>query len=967
MSTRQGHPGSPQDNDDLSKATSNLHIASPMPWRPLPPDLGLSYPESEIPDHMRYSPSPFFASPRSASSIPLAHDPQFYTPHHAYRGIQQPQTRGFDPTTFDERFVHEAPPPRRTNQSYTQQTPMNHFNTQNFPMFASEGPHDSYQPTYAFQQQLPREYQPYMGDTRQGDPMQREQWIGPAGQPYPDPSGYGSQYGTMGWDNQSDFDDHSSVHSYLHEREPFVNQPEMENPFLSNRGKARSDTEGGIRQLYRQENYSSFAKKIQHADTSGFVFPPKQRVEPDTRFTPSILPPRVEMEIPVSYPDKMRDEKDRASTKSVKSEQQDHKPWEFGPRPSTVHGRPVHPEKGKPSDNQEAKSVSEAGVGKETKIQTPEAVAALKAEARRRIQEQFKAQVAKKLEESQRVIVPTPETITNDAYDRMNALGLLAHPALQLGLIPNKMDTRNIHMKFKDLLQSIRMEESTQIEVHLRLSEKLLLDLNLTGYNLLLAAGKLPVPIMTPFEMMGVPMPEPYGDYTDADGVSLRYIEKYHPIRFRLKYAPLSSYPMTREVQLRTGEYYMRTRYAQYGKNPFVSDYEDPEGNPEDRDFHFKVSPKHWELPKDYQKNYPSAARWEEIAIIKTYHQALIVQQHLFLSFLNSGPSFFMDWEHFLLAKEREAIMIRAFSLTVRMTSDDCHEWVDKEWIKLSEEEKKKRSDQVPEARDEDQEFNLSDYREVDENNFPIPFGRDMYKGITINVNESPPPPKDPPEKSMASYSLFCHELHPYYFGRDPELLQTIFAQALIMPDLKKFPTDPNALGENYFWKPVLSVKEPQRIKLGGELQLHLPYLPGIPLGVNILERVRADRTFFYSAFFFHLLTVWREYKDEKVWYYGNGTPHRYDPNKPPANLGCPKSKFPKGEKWMEGSEIAKHAGHLQHLVDILNMGIFIDRWVPEDDKVKEEKPESEPESWFGAKKTAINRAPSPQMKEWKK
>ncbi|KAK6529710.1 hypothetical protein TWF281_008872 [Arthrobotrys megalospora] len=961
MSTRQGYPGSSRDNEDVNRATSYPHIESPMPWRPLPPDVGISYPESEVPDHMRYSPSPFFTSPTSTPSSALAHDPQFRTPILPYQPPHLPQTREFEPDPFDQAYLHEAP--RRTNQSMMQQTLIDQVNTQNFPMFATEGPLDTYQQAYAFQQQLPQEYQPYMGERRRGDPLQREQWIGPSGQLYPELPGYGSQYGSMGWENLSDFDDRSSVHSYMQEREVLVNPPEMENPFLSGRGKARSDTEGGIRQLYRPENFSNFTKKIQHADTSSFVFPPKQRVETDTRFTPSILPQRVEMDIAVPCPDKAQDDKERTPTKSIKSEQQDHKPWEFVPRPSTVHGRPVHPEKEKENDHQETKSVSEVELTKEPPFQTPEAVAALKAEARRRIQEQFKAQVAKKLEESQRVIEPT--SIANEAYDRMNKLGLLAHPALQLGLIHSKVDTRNIHEKFKALIQSIRMEESSQMETHLRLSEKLLLDLNLTGSNLLHAQGKLPTPIVTPFEMMGVPMPEPYGDYVNEEGISLRRIEKGHSIPFRLGYAPLSSYPMTREIQLRTGAYYLKTRYAQYGKNPFVSDDENAEGNPEEKDFHFKVIPNHWELPEDFQKNYPSAARWEEISIVKTYHQALIVQQHLYLSFINLGPSFFMDWVHFLMAKEREAILVRAFSLTMRMASDDCHEWVDKEWVELPEDEKQNRAEKVPEPRNETLKFNLSDYRHVDENGFPVSFGRDMFKGITININESLLPPKDPPEKSMATYSIFCHELHPYYLARDPELLQTIFDQCLIMPDLKAFPRDPNALGENYFWKPAMSIKEPRKVMLGGELGRNLPFMPGLPLGPNILERVKADRTFFYSAFFYNLLTVWRDYKDEKVWFYGNGTPHRYDPNNPPANLGQPKNKFPKGEKWMDGSEIAKHVGHLQQLIDILNLGIFVERWMPEDDQVKEKEPE--PETWFGAKRNTVNqRAPSPYMKEWK-
>ncbi|KAF3315294.1 hypothetical protein TWF173_003839 [Orbilia oligospora] len=962
MSTRQSYPGGPRDDEDLVQATDNLHIASPMPWRPLAPDLGIAYPDSELPvsGSVRYSPSPFFTSPGSTPSIFLAHDSGFYTPFHQYQSSHPPQAREYEPEPFDQIFLNEAP--QEPNQSQTQQVPASQAASQSFPMFSPGGPHDAYQQSYAFQQQIPQEYQSYMGERRQGDPLQREQWIGPAGQLYPESSSYGSQYGQIGWDAQSDFDDRCSVQSYMQEREPFTSPQEMENPFLSGRGKARSDTEGGIRQLYRPENYSNFAKKIQHADTSNFVFPPKQRAEADTRFTPSILPQRVEMGTPVSNSDKTRDDKEKTPTKSVKSDQQSQKVWEFMPRPSTVHGRPVHYEKENEIDHQETKSVSEAELAKEPSFQTPEAVAALKAEARRRIQEQFKAQVAKKLEESQRVIEPI--SITNAAYNRMNKLGLLTHPALQLGLLHDKSDTRNIHEKFKALIQSIRMEESYQMDIHLQLSEKLLLDLNLTRWNLLCAKDKGPTPIVTPFELMGVPMPEPYGEFVNEDAISPRDLENDHMALFPLKNAPLSSYSMTREIQIRTGRYYERNQDAE--SNPQALKNEGVEGNPEERDFHFRVKPKHWQLPEDFQKNYPSATRWEEISIIKTYHQALTVQQHLYLSFVNLGPTFFVDWVQLLMAKEREALLVRAFSLTVRMNSDDSHEWVDKEWIGLSEEEREKRMGQIPGLRNEALEFRLSDYREVDESNFPVPFSKSTYKDITININESPAPPKDPPEKPMAIYSLFCHELHPYYLARDPHLLETIFDQCLIMPDLKQFPRDPKTLGENYFWKPAMSIKEPRKVILGRELEHNLPFMPGIPLGPNILERVRADRTFFYSAFFYNLLTVWRDYKDEKVWFYGNGTPYRYDPNKPPANLGQPKSKFPKGEKWTDGSEIEKHVGHLQQLIDILNLGFFVERWVPEDDALRGKDPERE--SWFGGKRSTVTqRAPSPHMKEWKK
>ncbi|KAK6334816.1 hypothetical protein TWF718_010262 [Orbilia javanica] len=965
MSTGQAFPGGSGDDEELSQATSNLHIASPMPWRPLHPDLGVSYPGNDILtlENVRYSPSPFLTSPESTPSISLAQNSGFYTPLNQQQPSHRLQAQEYEPEPFDEAVPHEDL--RHTDQLQIRQVPIDQDNSEGFPMFSPEGPIDVYQQNYAFQQQIPEEYQPYMGERRQSDLLQREQWIGPAGHLYPESSGYGSQYGTGAWDTQSDFDDRCSVQSYLQDREPFASPQEMENPFLPTRSKARSDTEGGIRQLYRADNYSTFAKKIQHADTPSFMFLSKQqRAEADTRFTPSILPQRVEVEAPASSSEKGTDDKDRTPTKSVKSDQQNHKVWEFVPRPSTVHGRPVHLEKEKENDHQETKSISEAELAKEPSFQTPEAVAALKAEARRRIQEQFKAQVAKKLEESQRVI--EPKSITNTAYETMNKLGLLSHPALQLGLIHNKPDTRNIHEKFKTLIQNIRLEESSQMDVHLRLSERLLLDLNLTGWNLLYAKDKKPTPIVTPFEIMGVPMPEPYGDYVNEDGVSLKYLEKCRPTPFTLKNAPLSSYPMTKEIQLRTGEYYLRSRYALHGKKHLTAADENGEETPEGKDFHFKVKPKHWQPPEDLQKNYPSAARWEEIAIIKTYHQALTVQQHLYLSFVNLGPTFFVDWVQLLMAKEREALLVRAFSLTTRMPSDDTHEWVDKEWAELSEEEKQKRTEGIPEAHKETLEFNLSDYREVDENGFPVPFSKNMFKGITININDSPGSLKGFAGDSMAAYSLFCHELHPYYLARDPNLLETIFDQCLIMPDLTQFPRDIDTLGENYFWKPAMSVKEPRKVILGGELERSLPFLPGLPLGPNILERVKADRTFFYSAFFYNLLTVWRDYKDEKVWFYGNGTPHRYDPNKPPANLGQPKSKFPKGEKWMDGSEIEKHAGHLQQMIDVLNLGIFVERWVPEDDPVEKKEPELE--SWFGAKRSTVNqRAPLPQMKEWKK
>ncbi|KAK6511415.1 hypothetical protein TWF481_000332 [Arthrobotrys musiformis] len=968
MATRNNYPGAPrEEEEELSKATPNLHIASPIPWRPLPPDLGVAYPVDQIPvpEGTRYSPTPFFAPRQSTSPMPLVQDPNLYTPSYPYQLNYRPQTRGSEPETFDQAFFRQGP--RTVDPSQPDQTPIGQVSSQSFPMFSPEGPLDAYQQGYAFQQQIPREYQPYMGERRQGDPLQREQWIGPTGQLYPDTSGYGSQYGTVGWDAQSDFDDRSSVHSYLHEREAFVNTPEMENPFLSSRGKARSDTEGGIRQLYRPENYSNFTKKIQHADNSSFAFPPKQRQEADTRFTPSILSHRVEMDAQHPHPDRSQDDRDRTPTRSAKSEQQNNKLWEFMPRPSTVHGRPFRPEKENEVEQQETKSVSEAEIAKEPSFQTPEAVAALKAEARRRIQEQFKAQVAKKLEESQRVIEPT--SITNTAYATLKRLGLLVHPALQLGLLHDKVDTRNIHEKFQELVQSIRMEETKQMDLHLRLSERLLLDLNLTGATLLYSEGKTPKIIETPFYLMGIPMPEPYGAYPNEEAIPPKHPEKNQPVPFRPKSAPLSPYTMTREIQLRTGEYYHRPRSAYHDKNLLFPGYEYVGGGTEGRDFHFKPNPKHWRLPDDFQKNYPSAARWEEIAIIKTYHQALIVQQHLYLSFVNLGQIFFTDWMYFLVAKEREALLVRAFSLTMKMSSDDRHEWVDKEWTELTDEEREKRASRIPEAYDPTLKFDLSDYRKVDENKFPVPFGRDMFKGITININESPSSlPKDSPESSMANYSLFCHELHPYHLGRDPALLGAIFDQCLISPDLAQFTEikDQNELGENYFWKPAMSVKDPRKIILGEELERYLPFMPGIPLGHNLLERVKADRTLFYSAFFYNILTAWRDYRDEKVWFYGNGTPHRYDPNKPPENLGHPKSKFPKGEKWTDGSEIEKHVGHLQQLIDVLNLGIFVERWVPEGDPVKEKEPELE--SWFGAKRGTVNqRAPSPRMRGWTK
>ncbi|EPS43069.1 hypothetical protein H072_2961 [Dactylellina haptotyla CBS 200.50] len=935
------------DDDLFSQALSQLHHQNP-PLRSRLADASVPVQNRDATGDLRYSPSPFYAPEQPGSSKVAEQD--------IYANYDNSYAASIDRHGEQERGVNEP----QFLQSYIQpeddlepaHTPLTaEDNKGPFPMFSSEGPLDTF--SQSFQQQLPQEFQ-YRDDRRLDSSLRREQLNGQTGRVVSDASNYSSQYGSVGWDSVSDFDERSVRGSQSNN--VFTHQPEVENPFASTRTKARSDTEGGIRQLYRSENSrSSFHRKL-HADAPNFQFPPRNQVDDDTRFTPSILQRKLDTEdFSVSQRNgaRVREVIDRTPSRSVLSEG-GGRFWEFQPRPSTVHGSEANPAKqAEESSQKDVKTTMAAEFAKDPISQSPATVAALKAEAIKRIQEQFKAQVAKRIEESERVIEPT--TIANDAYLRMNKLGLLAHPALKLGLIHSKPDTRNVHEKFGELLKSIKIEEAFQMDQHVRLSEKLLVDLNLTGWNLLVSKDKELIPIKTPFDILGVPIPEPYGDFRNSQGMSRKWIAKKCPSKLKIK-APLSGYPMTREIQLRNDLWNTPGRYEKYVDHPIYGGRDDENTNPEDLDFQFKVAPQHWMLP-DYEKNYPSAVRWEEISILKTYHQALTVQQHLYLSFLNLGPNFVLYWRHFLMAKEREAMIVRAFNLTVRMSSDDQHEWVDKEWFGLTEEQRRSWNPVSP--REAASEFELATYRQVDENNFPVPFGRDTYKDVIIVPRDPQPPVKDPPERSMASYSLFCHELHPYYLARDPACLVTLLNTCLIFPDLNKFPADPEALGENYFWKPAISIKEPAKVPLGGELERNVPYMPGLPLGPNIKERVRADRTFFYSAFFYNLLTVWRDYGDEKVWFYGHGIPYRYDPNKPPELLGQPKNKFPKGEKWVDGNEIEKHVVQLQHLVDILNMGICIDRWLPEDEPAEEKVPERE--TWFGAKRADVNyKPPSP-------
>ncbi|KAF3924683.1 hypothetical protein AA313_de0206036 [Arthrobotrys entomopaga] len=965
MSKSTGNASSIQsDEDTLSRATSQLHIRSPNPFRPLPSDSGLQFQTKHIANGVRYSPSPFFASLDPAPTVPSGG-----VGYPSYEYYDYPaQSSGPEPSLYDEFLQGYTTPMDNQDPLQRTYTGTNTHGSVPYPMFSPEGPLHTF--PQSFQQQLPHHYH-HMNlleaERLDANSMRRERWIEQQQQVLPENVSYGSQYSTTsGWETSSDFDDRSSVRGAHSDVYVFPSEPE--NPFLSNRGKARSDNEGGIRHLYRPVNTQSTLNKRLHAEAAAFQFPVRNRLEEDTRFKPSLLQRRTETgNLPVMHLPSSQGETQKTPTKSVVSEDR-ARFWEFEHRPSLEHSpgisqsEPGKSEKTKESEEPETKSITEAELAKKHPIfQNPAAVETLRAEARKRIQEQFKAQVAKKYEESQKVIEPS--LIANDAYLRMNKLGLLAHPALKLGLIHSKADTRNVHEKFGELINSIRMEETYQMDQHVELSERLLVDLNLTYWNLTVSEDKELKPIRTPFDIMGVPMPEPYGDFMNKYGVSQKYIAKHFPQRAFVKEAgPLSDDPMTREIQLRKGAWSTMGRYRQYANHPIYGNLDNSSSNPEALDFQFRVRPVHWMPPTGYERNFSSAERWEEIAIIKTFHQALTVQQHLYLSFLNLGPTFSIYWFFFTMAKEREAMIVRAFNYTMNMSSDDGHEWVDKDWAELTEEQKQDRKAGL--HRDK-LNFKLSDYRNLDDTGFPVQFSRDMYKGITININDNPSPPRTPPEKNMASYSLFCHELHPYYLARDPACLYKLINTCLINPDLEEFPIDPEALGENYFWKPAISVKDPNKVDLGPQLDRSLPYLPGIPLGANIKHRVQADRTFFYSAFFYNLLTVFRDHRDEKVWFYGNGVPDRYDPNNPPPMLGQRRNKYPKREKWIEGSEIEKHAIQLQHLADILNMGICIDRWVPEDDAGEEEKPEKpELETWFGAKRANVNqRAASPLMK----
>ncbi|KAJ6262473.1 hypothetical protein Dda_3281 [Drechslerella dactyloides] len=936
MQQPQKYPEYPLEDDETLSHTKSLpRRSSPSLLSPLPEDTGIPYPTQHIPEGMRYSPSPFFAS-RTSTPAPSTILERYQSVTSGQYAIPNFHTRtlplDFGPHEDLLQAYKRGSNPSRAQQTAPDQMATSNQPAQQFPMFAMEGPLETY--PQSFHQQLPQEFQ-YL-DGKRDNGVHREQWIGQPGQTSYENFGYGGSSYPMGWESSSDRDDRS-VRSRWQDKDLFADSQETENSFASSsRTKARSDTEGGpssIRQLYRPENNSSsISRKKFQGESSLQLSQSRQQQESNNQFIPSLLSQRVEIDnLPVFY--KTSQDKDQVLAGHPRSDQSGMPPlWEFRPRPSTVPSSTVG--NGGPNKvevvKSVAKSVSEADMEKESTYQDPDVIAARKAEQRKRIQEQFKAQVAKKIEESQRVIEPT--SIANEAYDRMHKLGLLAHPALRLGLMHNKVDTRNVHQKYLELINGVTIEEFHQMFMHIQMSEKLLRDLSIVTWNIQVSRGKVWMPIPTPFESMGLPMPQVYGPPATSRGVGLEYAEKEFPSKLAPKYPPLSQHSRTRALQLQSGEY----------SDGALKSALDPNADPDGGDFQFRIVPKHWIPPEDYERDFPSAARWEEISILKTYHQALTIQQHFYLTWVNMATPFMMDWLELTMAQERAALLTRAFYITMGMTSDDSHEWVDREWSLLSEEEKQERRTQGLETIQEPN-FNLADLRQVDEDGFPVPLSRDMYAGITININENPPPVKTPPDKPMATYATFCHEINQYYQARDPNILERFIDQILITPDLEGFPADPTATGENYFWKPAMSIKEPSKVMLGSILQNGLPYMPGLPLGPNICERVRADRTLFYSAYMYNLVTVWRDYHDEKVWWYGNGVPHRYDTNNPPAMLGHPKSKFPKNERWMEGSEIQKHVKELQDLVDILNMHIYIERWVPEDDKevAAEERKES--------------------------
>ncbi|KAF3927044.1 hypothetical protein ABW21_db0202010 [Orbilia brochopaga] len=894
----------PEDDERLSYTTSQPPLDSPSVLSPSPVDSGIPFPSQHVPQGMRFSPSPFFPSPNPTPPPPSSIEPS-QAPTSIQYTLPSLQTRPPPPVTgyrdallrgYKRSANHSRAYPTASGQAGTEKSQQGG----QFPMFALEGPLETY--PQSFHQQLPQELQ-NLGIGKRDNGVHREQWIGPPGSASSESIDYGGGFQLPAWESSSDRDDRS-IRSRWPDKDYSVDSQDVENTSISSsRTKARSDTEGiisSIRQLYRPENISPSLNRKKFQVGYGSSRDTDQMATRQPRFDLFGLPPS----------------------------------WVFRNRPSTVPGSVVGSVGPTKIDTEKPgpKSVPEVELEKPASYQDPAVVAARKAEQRRQIQEEFKAQVAKRIEESQRVIEPT--TMANEGYRRMHKLGLLTHPALRLGLMHNKVDTRNIHEKYLELINGVTIEEYQQMLMHVQMSERLLRDLSIVTWNMQVSRGKVWAPIATPFQSMGVPMPEAYGPRMNSAGTKFQYTEKAFPPSVAPKYPPLSRHPRTRALQLKSGEYSDGMPHS--GSNTDV--------HPDASDFQFKVVPKHWIPPEGYEKDFPSAARWEEISIIKTYHQALVIQQHFYLTWVNMATPFMMDWQELTMAQERAALITRAFHITMGMTSDDNHEWVDEGWSLLSEEEKEERRIHGPETIPEPN-FNLADLRQIDENGFPVPFSRDTYAGITIHINENPPPVKTPPDKPMATYATFCHEINQYYQARDPDLIESFIDQILIFPNLEDFPLDPTAVGENFFWKPAMSIKEPKKVMLGSILEDGLPYMPGLPLGPNICERVRADRTLFYSAFMYNLVTVWRDYHDDKVWWYGNGTPHRYDTNKPPAKLGHPKSSFPKTEKWTEGSEIEKHVKQLQDLVDVLNMHLTLERWIPERDK--KPKQEERKESFF--------------------
>ncbi|KAF3937609.1 hypothetical protein ABW19_dt0203765 [Dactylella cylindrospora] len=919
---RYHHQG---DDEELDNDFSQLSLSDQTPSQveedPIP------YPPDGIPEGWRYSPPPKPIPVLSPSPVFQQEQTPYPTSYTIYPQIP---TDGPEGVHFDR--VQAA----QQRAIQLQQHSRSEISTGNpsanipptFPMFYGDGRfRGGPYPQQDFHQQLPHDLHRVM----EGGFGVRNNWVGQMGQGIPDDNRSVSDYVSTAWDPLSERDDFTEP-GRSREKERLVETTrEMENPFISSRVKARSDTEyqpGSIRQPYRQENNHPLdARKLRPGTVKAAASPPERIISPEPGFKPSLLPRKLDFSGlgAATKKDKKQEDDVKTPAQATKSEEEPGKYWGFGDRPLTspeaATAKMMIPEIDASAD---AKSTSgiETIVKKEHPLVDIKAVEAKKAEHIKRIQEQFKAQVARRFEESQRVIIPV--SVANEAYTRLDKLGLLTHPALRLGLLHNKADSRGVHQKFLELIQSLTIEEYNQMAAHHQMSDHLLRDLGMTIFSLYSSRGKIPAPVQTPFQMLGIPMPDLHE--TVHTGSTSSNEENKEPSRrsdggYREVGVPgrLSSDPRIRKIQFETGDY----------DQNLIREFE-----PVFRDPTFRAAPAHWSPPEGFEKDFPSAARWEEIAIIKTYHQALIVQQHLYLMFVNLGTPFTMDWLTFTMAKEREAMIVKAFNRTARMTSDDGHRWVDKEWSTLSEDVKEERLKMGPPLNPSRRpKFLLSEYREVDGDGFPVQFSRDMYKGITIHITNPPPIEKFPPKKPLGTYGIFCHELESYCLARDPRLMSRLISHCLIAPKLEDFPVRPEDANVNPFYRPAMSIKDPLKVRLSTQLEDALPFMAGIPLGPNILERVKADRTLFYSTFCYNLVAIWRDYRDEKIWWYGNGTPYRYDTNNPPAMLGHPKSKFPKDEKWTDGSEIEKHTRELQNLIDILNLGICLERWTPGDDQ----------------------------------